>query len=337
MGRMRRRWLIPLLTVVAGVLMIFAGSVARGEYAPQVWVQLGSTVVLFGPLYWLQWVFERGVNQVRQEAQETRSSVEHLSQEIETIRQQAVASLEDLRDVALENVERHRQSDEEAFKRFEAEPTFAGVTGLLQRAWELGGISERGVRVRLPGTTLRLRFPLPGRPDNGSSPALQVGLEEEDATLPHDATAPETAVRGQLPVPWSPSQSAGDWAAELAGRLQRLNRYPGDEQFDPAAALQQLMRLLRLAIESRTRPGPAGAPLPRLTPVIEMPNDAWVLTEDGLQSLSSDAAFSVAELFDSAIAEKALEYLEAEQAAKLQEAWRVAQRLSLSPGSKAFR
>ena len=68
MSRMRRRWLIPLLTVLAGVLMIFAGSLARGDYAPQVWVQLGSTVVLFGPLYWLQTIFERGVHQVRQEA-----------------------------------------------------------------------------------------------------------------------------------------------------------------------------------------------------------------------------------------------------------------------------
>src|SRR6266511_1338438 len=51
-------------------------------------------------------------------------------------------------------------------------------------------ISDRGVRVHLPGTTLRLRFPLPARSDNGSSPALGVGLEEENATVPHDATAP---------------------------------------------------------------------------------------------------------------------------------------------------
>jgi hypothetical protein len=337
MSRMRRRWLIPLLTVVAGALMIFVGSLVRGEYAPQVWVQLGSTVVLFGPLYWLQWIFERGVKEVRQEARETRSSVEHLSHEIETIRQQAVASLEDLRGVALENVERRRQTDEEAFKRFEAEPTFDNVTGLIHRAWELGAISDRGVRVRLPGTTLRLRFPLPGRPDNGSSPALQVGLEEEDATLPHDATAPETSVRGQLPVPWSPTQSASDWAADLAPRLQRLNRYPGDDRFDPAGALQQLMHLLRLAIEARTRPPSADAPMPRLKPVIEMPNDAWVITEDGLQSLASDTAFTVAELFDTASAEKALSYLEPGQAAQLREAWRVAQRLSLSPGSRTFR
>src|SRR6266511_2123776 len=239
MSRKTSRWLIPLLTVSSGALMIFVGSLVRGDYAPQVWVQLGSTVVLFGPLYWLQWIFERGVSEVRQQTQETRSSVEHLSHDIETIRQQAVSGLDDLRDVA----------------------------GLLNRAWELGGISDSGVRVHHNGTTLRLRFPLNARSDNGSSPALGVGLEEENATVPHDATAPGAAVRGQLPVPWSARQRAGDWAASLASQLQRLNRYPGDEQFDPAGALGQLMRLLRVAIEARTRPPSASPPMSRLKPV----------------------------------------------------------------------
>src|SRR6266571_5159619 len=294
MSRKTSRWLIPLLTVSSGALMIFVGSLVRGDYAPQVWVQLGSTVVLFGPLYWLQWIFERGVSE-------------------------------------------GRQTDDEAFRRFEAEPTFANIAGLLNRAWELDGISDRGVRVHLPGTTLRLRFPLPGRSDNGSSPALEVGLEEENATVPHDATAPGAAVRGQLPVPWSARQRAGDWAASLASQLQRLNRYPGDEQFDPAGALGQLMRLLRVAIEARTRPPSASPPMPRLKPVIELPNDEWVITEDGLQSLSSENAFTVKDLFDPASAEKAFSYLDEGQAAKLREAWRVAQRLHLSPGSRSSR
>jgi hypothetical protein len=333
MSRMRRHWLIPLLTFAVGAVMIFVGSLVHGDYAPQVWVQLGSTVVLFGPLYWLQWMFERGLTEVRRQAQETRSSVEQLSHEIETIRQQSVASLDDLRDVALEDVQQRRQVDEEAFKRFEAEPTFHNIAELIHRARELGAISDRGVRVRLPGTTFRLRFPLPGRPDNGSSPVLEVGLEEEDATLPHDATAPKAAVRGQLPIRWAATQSASDWAASLAPELQRLNRYPGDEHFDPAGALDQLMSLLRLAIEARTRPPSASAPMPRLRPVIEMPNDDWVITEDGLQSLTSETAFTVKELFDATSAEKALSYLETERAAKLREAWRVAQRLYLSPGS----
>jgi hypothetical protein len=337
MRRMRRHWLIPLLTGIVGATMIFAGALARGDYAPQVWVQLGSTVVLFAPLYWLQWMFERGMTEVRRQTQETRSSVEQLSHEIEAIRQRSVASLGDLRDLALEDVQRRRQSDDEAFRRFEQEPTFDNVVELIQRARALGAISDRGVRVRLPGTTFRLRFPLPGRSDNGDSPVLEVGLEEEDATLPHEATAPRSAVRGQLPIHWSAAQSAGDWAAALAPELQRLNRYPGDEQFDPAGALERLAGLLRLAVEARTRPPSPGDPMPRLRPVIEMPNDEWVITEDGLQSLASETTFTVKELFDPTSAEKALSYLEAGHAAKLREAWRVAQGLYLPPDSTTHR
>jgi len=183
----------------------------------------------------------------------------------------------------------------------------------------------------LPDTTFRLRFPLPGRPDNGDSPVLDVGLEEEDGTLPHDATAPKLAMRGQRPVPWSATQSAGEWVASVAPELQRLNRYPGDERFDPAGALGQLMSVLRLAIEARTRPPSATTPMPRLRPVVEMPNDEWVITQDGLQSLTSEAAFTVRELFDTSGQEAAVAALEAEHAEKLCEAWRLAQCLFLSP------
>ena len=337
MSRMRRRWLIPFLTAAVGAVMIYIGSLVRGDYAPQVWVQLGSTVVLVAPLYWLQSIFERGVTEVRKQTEETRSSVEHLSQEIEAIRQQAAASLEDLRDVALERVRQRRESDEEAFRRFEVEPTFDNVAALIQRAWELGAISARGVRVRLPDTTLRLRFPLPGSPDNGDAPALEVGLEEENATTPHDATRPAAAVRGQVPIRWAAGETASDWAASLAAQLQRLNRYPGDDHYDPAGALEQLIGLLRLAVEARTRPASANGSVPRLEPVVEMPNDQWVITEDGLQSLSSEAAFTVRELFDATTAEKALTDLDAGRAEKLREAWAVAQRVHLSPGSTTYR
>jgi hypothetical protein len=337
MGRMTRRWLIPFLTAAIGAGMIYIGSLARGDYAPQVWVQLGSTVVLVAPLYWLQSIFERGVSEVRKQTQETRSSVEHLSHEIEAIRQQTAASLDDLRDAALERVRERRESDEQAFRRFEEQPTFENVAALLQRAWELGAISRRGVRVRLPGTTLRLRFPLPGRPDNGDAPELAVGLEEEDATLPHDATRPEAPVRGQLPVRWEAAETAGDWAASLASQLQRLNRYPGDERYDPAGALAELTALLRLAVESRTRPASPNGTAPRLEPLVEMPNDQWVITEEGLRSLSSEQAFTVRELFDTTREEKVLTDLDAEGAAKLREAWALAQRLHLSPGSATDR
>jgi hypothetical protein len=332
--RRRRRWVLPSVLVVLGVLMIVVGSFRQGDYASAVWLQIGSTLALFGPLYWAQGVLERGITEVRQQARETRSSVEQLSNDIETIREETAAGLDDLRKVTLEHVQQRRRTDEDAFRRFREDPTFENVTELINRAQQLGGISKRGVRVQLPGTSFRLRFPMPAGLDNGGPPVLEVGLEEADGTRPHDAAGPRIAMRGQRPVRWSADQTASEWAASMAAELQALNRYPGDEQFDPSGALEQLTSLLRLAIEARTRPPSATTSMPRLRPIIELPNDEWAITEDGLQGLQSEDSFTVKELFSSRSQEAADERLQGDQAAKLREAWRLGQSLFLPPGSR---
>jgi hypothetical protein len=329
----RRRWVLPAALVVAGVLMMVVGAFWRGQYASAVWLQVGSAFALFGPLFWAQKRLERGITEVRQEGRQTRSSVQQLSQEVEAIRAQTAATLDDLREVTLEHLRQRRETDEDAFRRFREDPTFENVTRLLDRARQLGGISQRGVRVRLPGTDFRLRFPVPAEPANGGPPVLEVGLEEEDGTRPHDAAGPQVAVRGQRPVPWPAGLSASEWAAAMAAELQTLNRYPGDEQFDPSGALEQLTSLLRLAIEARTRPPSATGSMPRLRPIIEVPNDEWAITEGGLQSLRSGDAFAVEELFRVTTEEAAGARLEGDGAVKLNEAWRLAQRLFLTPGT----
>jgi hypothetical protein len=331
--RIPRRWVLPSVMVSLGVLMIVVGSLVRAAYASAIWLELGAALALFGPLYWTQSMLEKGITEVRRQAGQTRSSVEQLSHDVETIRQQTTAGLDDLRRVTLEYMRQRRSTDEDAFRRFEEESTFDNITRLLQRARELGAVSDRGVRVRLPGTTFRLRFPLSVRVDNGNQPVLEVGLEEEDGTLPHDATAPRRPMRGHRPIQWSAAQDAGAWAASVAPELQRLNRYPGDDHFDPAGALQQLTALLRLAVEARTRPESAATVAGRLAPVIEQPNDEWIITEEGLQSLTSDAGFTIKELFSKTASEAAPAQLPDDRAAKLREAWGLAQRLFLTPGS----
>jgi hypothetical protein len=328
----RRRWVLPAALVVVGVLMVVVGSFRQGDYASQLLLQVGSAFALFGPLYWAQWMLERGITEVRDQERKTQSSVQELSREVEAIREETVATLDDLREAALGHVRQRRRTDEDAFRRFLEDPTFENVTGLLDRARQLGGVSRRGVRVRLPGTSLRLRFPVP-EPGDGVPPVLEVGLEEEDGTRPQGGAAPRVPVRGQVPVPWSAGQSAGEWAASMAGELQALNRYPGDDHFDPSGALEQLTSLLRLAIEARTRPPTENGSMPRLRPIIEVPNDEWAITEDGLQSLHSGDAFTVKELFSATTEEAAGARLQGEGAVKLREAWRLGQRLFLSPGT----
>ena len=68
--------MVEFAAVLLPVLMIVVGSFRQGDYASAVWLQVGSTLALFGPLYWAQWVLERGITEVRQQARETRSSVE---------------------------------------------------------------------------------------------------------------------------------------------------------------------------------------------------------------------------------------------------------------------
>jgi drug/metabolite transporter (DMT)-like permease len=58
--RNRRRWVLPAVLVVVGVLMMVIGSFRQGEYASAVWLQLASALALFGPLDGARRMLERG-------------------------------------------------------------------------------------------------------------------------------------------------------------------------------------------------------------------------------------------------------------------------------------
>jgi drug/metabolite transporter (DMT)-like permease len=60
--RNRRRWVLPAALVVVGVLMMVIGSFRQGDYASAVWLQLGSALALFGPLFGAQRMLERGTS-----------------------------------------------------------------------------------------------------------------------------------------------------------------------------------------------------------------------------------------------------------------------------------
>jgi hypothetical protein len=135
--RKRRRWVLPSVLVAIGVLMMVVGSFRQTQYVSSVWLELGAALALFGPLYWAQRMLERGITEVREQGRETRSSVEQLSHDIEAIRQETAASLDDLRTVTLEHVQQRRQTDEDAFRRFREDPTFENITELINRAQQL--------------------------------------------------------------------------------------------------------------------------------------------------------------------------------------------------------
>jgi hypothetical protein len=58
--RNRRRWVLPAALVVVGVLMMVTASFRPGDDASATWLQLGSALALFGPLYEARRMLERG-------------------------------------------------------------------------------------------------------------------------------------------------------------------------------------------------------------------------------------------------------------------------------------
>jgi drug/metabolite transporter (DMT)-like permease len=58
--RKRRRWVLPSVLVVLGVLMMVIGAFRQGDYASAAWLQLGSALALFGTLDGPQRMLGRG-------------------------------------------------------------------------------------------------------------------------------------------------------------------------------------------------------------------------------------------------------------------------------------
>jgi hypothetical protein len=170
------------------------------------------------------------------------------------------AQIDALTAVTRQQLSEHRRQREDLLNAAQRDPTQGTVRVLLGEAAEIGAIVPSGVRVVLPGSLLRLRF----RPDG--------------ADVIAQAEEPDGTILGS--VPWHAGESVGLFAKRLAGGLRTLDRYPGDKSFDPSAVLQQLLKVIRLGIEARS--GERGRDL---GPLIEMPNEQWAISSDGLFSL----------------------------------------------------
>lgn len=170
------------------------------------------------------------------------------------------AQLDTLTAVTRQRLSEHQRQRDELFGAARRDPAQGMIRVLLGEALEIGAIASAGARVQLPGTVLRLRF----RPDDT---AVLAQLEEMDGTILGS-------------VPWQASETAAIFAERLADALGALDRYPGGSRFDPSAVLQRLLKLVQLGIEART-----GERAHDLGPLIEIPNEQWAISSDGLFSL----------------------------------------------------
>jgi hypothetical protein len=89
-------------------------------------------------------------------------------------------------------------------------------------------------------------------------------------------------------VIWSPGETAAEVFVRLADNLAKVGRYPGDGAFDPTKLLDAITEGLRRVIAIRS--GPQGDR--EVRQVIELPNEYWAITREGLDSLVSTAMWA---------------------------------------------
>jgi hypothetical protein len=170
------------------------------------------------------------------------------------------AQIDALTAVTKQRLADHQRQRDELLDAAQHDPTQGAVLVLLREAVEIGAVDSFGLRIVLPGTSQRLRF----RPD-GNDVFAQV--EEIDG-------------RARTSVSWHSGESAASFAGRLVSVLRDLDSYPGDGNFDPSAVLRELLETIKIGIEARS--GVRGHDLGAL---IELPNEQWAISADGLFSL----------------------------------------------------
>lgn len=170
------------------------------------------------------------------------------------------ARLETLTAVTRQQLAENRERRENMFDQAIRTPDEERIHALLSEALQTGAIAASGVRVQLPKSPLRLSF----RPDGGR---VEVRIEEPDGTVLEHVT-------------WDSSEPVTKFTHHLAGSLKALRRYPGDASFDPTGMLQRLLEVIHTGIKART-----GELAQDLGHIIEIPNEQWVISAEGLFSL----------------------------------------------------
>jgi hypothetical protein len=253
--------------VFLGIALLVIGWRVSGYLADLV-LNVGTALLLFAPLLYLQRLVEERVTRVQKE---TSASVAALSSQVADVQQQGVetsARLDQLSESTMDRVRQAQEQDAHAFAAFEEAPSRDALMALLDRAQDLRAIEWSGVRVRVPGTWARLRFALSRHQEEGG----------EFETVVRLLAKVESFGGVELGrVEWLPGQPGDSFMAEVATELQKCGEFH-PEAFDATRILEQLMDTLRVAIEGRT--GIAG--YTSLEPIIEIPNDQWIVMTSGI-------------------------------------------------------
>ncbi|WP_242907447.1 hypothetical protein [Actinomadura terrae] len=225
-----------------GFALVIVGWIIQGSaYLPSLLLEAGASMMLVVPLALLDLLLAKRLHRAEEQIRATVSLLDMLNSATRTMLAEGRQRRNELLDAARQN------------------PVQAMVRILLQEAQEVGAVVPEGVRVQVPGTTLRLRFCMV------ENDAVRIYLEEAEGARLRDFR-------------WEADETGTDFSTRLASILQ--DRYPGDSNFNPSGVLQRLLTVIQIGLEGRTGEHPYD-----FGPVIEIPNEQWLISSDGLFSL----------------------------------------------------
>lgn len=269
--RIRRPRLVLALLIVLGVAAIGFGWIVAPEGFPSsLLLEVGAGLVLFAFLLMLERTlvrsFEASIEEAKAESRESvgeiRGRIEEVEESVAEVRSE-VARLGEIGAETRRAIAERQGEIERTFEEFAGDVSPGAISGILSVAERLNAIDPAGVRVWVDDTWLRLRFR-----DVGSSfdQSIDVTIEEYDGTEIDQ-------------VHWA-DQTAHEVMLEVVEKLQAHGRYSAEVQ--PDIIFERLRDTVRTAVELRTqaRRGPGDLP-----PMVEIPNDQWAVTTEGVGCL----------------------------------------------------
>jgi plasmid stabilization system protein ParE len=267
-----RHTVLPVAATLLGVVMVVAGWVIQGEeYIPGMLQQFGSALVMLMPLLFLGRLLEV---RMRRTEERTRS----ISTDLARIRSDVsatAAKIDALNAMTREDIERLDKRREEMFADAERTPAQDNVAQILSDAKIVGAIAAEGVRVRVPDSHTWLRFRAPA--SAADTAHLSVVLEHADA-------------RPFAHLSWHAGEPAETLAMRIASELTPIQQGLSE---DGVSFARQLIRTVHTAVAARLGESPFD-----LGSVIELPNDQWAISTDGLHCTERLYHISVVRLLD---------------------------------------
>jgi hypothetical protein len=277
-----------LLTFVVGLALVALALVADLRWGwtdirPSVFLEVGAALALVGVIFTLE---RRFVGQVRIESAATKRRFEARTSAIEQ-------QLDEYR-IRLDNLTKHTEavthlryaSQNAAIAALEDNISRDTVMAALQEAERLGSIA--GLRVRASDDVVGMRLVFetlsfePGWGDPSVDPSLELTVQPHFLDKPLKMPIPGIPGSGGTPlITWQEDWSVAEFCDRIIELLQEGNRYVGTATFSPEILFSSLKRVLSVAIASRRGDDPEAPHLEGR--LIEMVDDDWYLTDEGLE------------------------------------------------------